>query len=127
MNEVSEKIRNFTDMYAWKDGHRLVLMIYECTRKFPREEIYGLVSQMRRAAVSVTSNLAEGFGHRTMPDKAQFYTITAGSLSELHNQLIIVRDLALISDVDFNTIQEQLIRTHKLVNGLISSTRTPRF
>lgn len=61
MNEEAEKIKFFTDLNCWKEAHKLVIIIYKSTKSFPKEEIYGLINQMRRAAVSITSNIAEGF------------------------------------------------------------------
>ncbi len=67
--ETKSKIKSFTDLYAWKEGHKLVLMIYKITEKFPQKEMFGLISQMRRSAVSITSNTAEGFSRNTNKDK----------------------------------------------------------
>ena len=61
MNKDETKIRSFTDLYAWQEGHKLVLMVYKITKEFPREELFCLVSQMRRAVISITSNIAEGY------------------------------------------------------------------
>ncbi len=119
MLEEAEKIKNFTDLDAWKEGHRLVLMVYETTRSFPREELFGLVSQMRRCAVSITSNIAEGFSRRSARDKAHFCTMAMGSLTELQNQLLIGRDLLFIPTEVFDGVSMQAIRVQKLINGLI--------
>lgn len=116
--EEKEKIKSFTDLIAWKEGHNLVLMIYKITKKFPKEELFGLVSQMRRCAVSITSNIAEGFSRGTARDKVQFYCISHGSLTELQNQLVISRDLKIINSNDFKEIANQTIIVAKLINGL---------
>jgi len=119
MAEVEKaKIRSFTDLYAWQEGHKLVLMIYEITDKFPNKEIFGLVSQMRRCAVSITSNIAEGFSRATAKDKCQFYSIAHGSLTELQNQLIISRDVKYLDKENFTKIANQTIVVHKLITGL---------
>ena len=97
-------IRNFTDLEAWKKGHMLVLLIYKVTTSFPRSEMYGMISQMRRCVVSVTSNVAEGFGRKSYKEKIRFYSIALGSVTELQNQLIIAKDLKYISDKKFNNI-----------------------
>jgi four helix bundle protein len=81
------KIRSFTDLDAWKKGHELVLMVYKITKSFPNEEVFGLTIQMRRSAVSSTSNIAEGFSRHTHKEKIQFYSIALGSVTELQNQL----------------------------------------
>lgn len=112
------KIKSFTDLNAWKLGHLLVLEIYKLTKKFPIDERYGLISQMQRAAVSITSNIAEGFSRNTNKDKLQFYCIAHGSLTELQNQLIISRDLKYIDKSNFDTIAQQTVVVGKLINGL---------
>ena len=112
------KIKSFTDLYAWQEGHKLVLMIYKTTSQFPKEEMFGLISQMRRAAVSMTSNISEGFSRNTIKDKCQFYSMSHGSLTELQNQLVISRDLTYLSKEEFSKIASQTIVVHKLITGL---------
>lgn len=112
------KIKSFTDLNAWKLGHILVLDIYKITKKFPTEERYGLISQMQRAGVSITSNIAEGFSRNTNKDKVQFYCIAHGSLMELQNQLLIARDLKYLDKNKFDLIAQQTIVVGKLINGL---------
>ena len=112
------KIKSFTDLNAWKNGHFLVLDIYKITKKFPADERFGLISQMQRAAVSITSNIAEGFSRNTNKDKFQFYCMAHGSLTELQNQLIISRDLKYLDKNNFDKIAQQTIVVGKLINGL---------
>lgn len=90
--EPKNKITHFTHLHVWQKAHELVLLIYNLSDRFPADERFGLVNQMRRCVVSVTSNIAEGFGRRTHNDKRRFYDMTVGSLFELQNQLYIVRD-----------------------------------
>ena len=118
------KIKSFTDLIAWQEGHKLVLLIYSITKKFPKEELFGLVSQIRRCAVSITSNIAEGFSRRSKKEKINFYHISLGSLAELQNQLIIIRDLKYIDSNEFNKIAKQTVRVSKLINGLKKSLNT---
>lgn len=113
-----KKIKSFTDLYAWQEGHKLVLMIYKITDKFPSKETFGLISQMRRCAVSITSNIAEGFSRNTIKDKCQFYSVAHGSLTELQNQLIIARDIKYLDKDNFAKIANQTIIIHKLITGL---------
>jgi four helix bundle protein len=80
------KIKDFKDLNTWREAHKLVLMIYGATKTFPREEIFSLTSQVRRAAISITSNIAEGFGRQGYKEKIQFYYFAQGSLIELKNQ-----------------------------------------
>lgn len=118
-----KKIKSFTDLIVWQEGHKLVLEIYKMTKVFPKEELYGLVSQMRRAAVSVTSNIAEGFSRRSYKEKTRFYRQGLGSLTELQNQLLISRDLSYIKSSSFDVVVEQMISVHKLFNRLIKSSQ----
>ena len=116
-------IKSFTDLKAWEVGHELVLMVYKMTDSFPDEEQYSLVDQMRRSAVSNTSNIAEGFGRCGYGDKERFYYMAQGSVSELKNQLLIARDLEDISPDTFQEIANKANRAHALLQGLISSTK----
>jgi len=132
MTEKSEeqkkrsRIKSFTDLKAWEVGHELVLMVYKMTDNFPEAEQYSLVDQMRRSAVSNTSNIAEGFGRRGYGDKERFYYMAQGSVSELKNQLLIARDLEYISSDTFQEIANKANRAHALLQGLISSTKELR-
>ena len=85
--------RTFQDLFVWRKAHEFVLGVYEFTAGFPKQEMYGLCSQMRRAAVSVPANIAEGFRKRGRPDKARFMNTAEGSLEECRYYLILARDL----------------------------------
>ncbi len=119
----SAKIKSFTDLVAWQEGHKLVLLIYKVTSSFPKAE-YGLIDQMKRCAVSITSNIAEGFSRKGKKEKMQFYYMALGSTTELQNQLVISRDLRFMPVKDFDVVAQQTIRLHKLINGLIKSSRS---
>src|SRR3989344_5276169 len=92
------KIQSFTDLEAWKRGHALTLEIYKITKTFPKEELFGLTSQIRRSALSITSNIAEGFSRKSSKEKIQFYFIALGSTTELQNQLLLSRYIAFATD-----------------------------
>ena len=124
MNNDENKIKNFTDLNAWKESHKLTLMIYEATKDFPKEEIFGLTNQMRRAAVSVVSNIAEGFSRQSYKEKIQFYSMAQGSLTELQSQLLISRDVEFITKKELESIANQSLLTHKLINGLIKKSKS---
>ena len=124
MNQESRTIKSFTQLIAWQEGHKLVLRIYKITKYFPKEEMFGLISQMRRCTVSVTSNIAEGFSRQTYKDKANFYSMALGSVTELQNQMLVARDINYIDENVFNGIAKQTIIVHKLLNGLIKKSRT---
>ena len=115
---TENKIRSFTDVNAWKEGHNLVLMVYKATESFPQKETFALTNQMRRCSVSITSNIAEGFSRSTNNDKHQFYAIAQGSLTELQNQLLIARDIEYLKKELFQEIADQTIIVNKLLNGL---------
>jgi len=115
---MTDKITSFTDLIAWQEAHKLTLLVYKATKNFPKEEIFILVNQMRRAAISITSNIAEGFSRNTTKEKVQFYSIAYDSLTELQNQLVISRDLEYLDKELFNNIANQTIRVVKLINGL---------
>jgi four helix bundle protein len=121
--EPGSRIRDFTDLRAWQQSHRLVLETYRLTKQFPKEEVFGIVSQMRRAAVSVTSNIAEGFGRQGYKEKTQFYYLAQGSLIELKNQLIVCRDIKYISQQEFEKVSELSNHAHRLLQGLIQKTK----
>lgn len=114
-----EKITSFTKLDAWREGHKFVLAIYNETKMFPKDEQFGLTSQIRRAAVSITSNIAEGFSRKSWKEKLQFYSMALGSLTEVQNQLLVARDIAYISQEKFYACAEQSVRVSKLINGLI--------
>ncbi len=120
------KIKTFTDLLAWQEGHKLVLLIYKITTDFPKTELFALVDQLRRAAVSITSNIAEGFMRHSYSEKVHFYSIAQGSVTEVQNQLLIARDIGYIKIDDFNKLAEQFISTHKIINGLIKKSKTIR-
>jgi four helix bundle protein len=115
--------KRFTDLRVWREAHSLSLTVYKLTRKFPREEIYALNSQLRRAAVSITSNIAEGFNRFSRKEKIQFYSIALGSVSEVHSQLLLAKDLEYISDIEFKLAEEQIETIHKALSALIKSLR----
>lgn len=121
--ENRQKINSFTDLVAWQEGHKFVLSIYNATAALPRKESYVLADQMRRCGVSITSNIAKGFSRRTAKDKAQFYYIALGSVTEIQNQLLLAKDLLYISPTLFDDLTKQSILVHKLLFGLIKHTR----
>ncbi|PIR13103.1 four helix bundle protein [Candidatus Falkowbacteria bacterium CG11_big_fil_rev_8_21_14_0_20_39_10] len=122
MNNGS-KIQSFTDLNTWKEDHKLVLMVYEVTKKFPKEEMFGLTNQLRRAVVSVTSNIAEGFSRQSYKEKTRFYSMSLGSTTEVQNQILIAKDVKYINNNEFQKIAQQTIIVHKLINGLIKGAK----
>ena len=119
----TNQIKSFRDLNVWKEGHILVLEIYKITKTFPKDELFGLTNQIRRAAVSITSNISEGFNRISHKEKLQFYFIALGSLAETQNQLLIAKDIGYIKQEVFDKIELQLIVVQRLLNGFIKSTR----
>lgn len=121
-----ESLSNFQQLDTWKQAHQLVLAIYRSTRSYPTDERFGLVQQMRRAAVSVPANVAEGFKRQGIQDKLRFYNISEGSLQELKYYLILSIDLEYTSaELDIQ-LTEQAELVGRLLNGLIASTERRR-
>ena len=92
--EKRKPARTFEDLIVWQKAHQFVLSVYEFTKQFPRQETYGLTSQLRRAAISIPANIAEGFKKRGKADKARFMNISEGSTEECRYYLILSKDLA---------------------------------
>ncbi|MDD5655350.1 MAG: four helix bundle protein [Candidatus Omnitrophica bacterium] len=113
-----DKIRTFEDLTVWKKSHELALEIYNLTKDFPSEEKFGLVSQMRKAAVSVAANIAEGFKRKGIKDKINFYNISQGSLSELQYYIILVKDLGY--KIKIEKLDNLITDIGKMLNGLIT-------
>lgn len=124
MNTDSEKITSFTKLDTWKEGHRLVLMVYKIVKIFPGSELFALVNQMCRSSVSITSNIAEGFSRQSYKEKVQFYSMSLGSLTELQNQLLIARDVGYIKGPDFKSPADQSVVVHKILVGLIKKSKS---
>lgn len=117
-----DKINNFYELDAWKKGHLLVLEIYQITDNFPKNEMYGITNQIRRAASSITANIAEGFARYHFKDKIRFYYNSRGSVAEVQNFLFLARDLNHIDAERFKKFEEKTNEVGKLINGLIRST-----
>ena len=124
---MAEKIARFEDLSVWQKAHQTVLRIYRVTGSFPAEERFGLSSQMRRAAVSVPANLAEGFKKPGVKDKLNFYNIAQGSLEELRYYLILSKDLGYLSDnQELVASAEEIARMlHGLIASVASGARNP--
>ncbi len=115
-------IQSFTDLICWQKAHRLAIEVYKNTGTFPKEEVYGLTSQCRRAASSISANIAEGFGRRTNKERAQFYVQARGSVAELQNHLLLARDIGYLSKENFKSLADMTVEVSKLINGIIKST-----
>ncbi|MBU0645912.1 four helix bundle protein [Patescibacteria group bacterium] len=117
------KTRTFVDLVVWQQAHKFVLSLYQLTKSFPDTERYGLVTQLRRAGVSVTSNIAEGYTRFGRKNKAHFYTMSQASLTEIQNQLILSRDLGYISSENYDRLWEHTLDIYRMLNILIRSVK----
>lgn len=115
---MREAAKTFKDLIVWQRAHQLVLAIYRITATFPKHELYGLVSQVRRASVSIAANIAEGFRKRSPADKARFMNISQGSLEEVRYSLILAEDLKYSKT---NALHKQLSEVSKLLEAYRSS------
>jgi four helix bundle protein len=113
------KIRNFRDLEVWKLGKEIVLDVYRVTKGFPKEEIYGLVAQMRRAAVSIPSNVAEGFNRKHNPEYRQLLYVALSSCAELETQIEVAYDLEFLSVGDRDKVLERLDHESRMLRNLI--------
>lgn len=112
-------MRNYRDLEVWNKAHALTLYLYKIARAFPRDEVYGLTSQLRRAAASIGANLAEGCGRQTDNEMARFLKITLGSASELDYHLLLSRDLGWLKGEDYEYAEKELTRIRKMLRSFL--------
>ena len=116
-------IKSYKELIVWQKSIQLVKEIFILTEKLPKSEIYGLVSQMRRAAVSIPSNIAEGYGRRSAKEYAQFYSISYGSALELETQLIVCSELKFIQIEQLTKTQSLLEEVLKMLNSMLGKMK----
>ena len=116
-------MQNYKNLRVWEDAHALVLEIYNATRSFPNDERYGLTSQIRRAAVSISSNIAEGTGRGSDADFARFVQFAVGSISEVDYQLLLARDLNYVSTEAYAALNDQLEIVRRMTIALLKKLR----
>lgn len=108
---------SFEHIVAWQKAHQFTLLVYQITRKFPSDELFGLTSQFRRAAVSIEANIAEGYKKLSKADKLRFLNISEGSLAECRNYIILSRDLEYIDIPQYDQLSQSLIEASKLLTA----------
>ena len=115
----------FESVIAWQRAHQFVLAVYRITKGFPPEEVYGLTSQFRRAAVSIEANIAEGYKKLSKADKLRFMNISQGSVEECRDYLLLSRDLQYVNDLQFSELYQSLEDTSKMLylycNGIMNN------
>lgn len=115
------RIFSFEKLIAWQKGRELAILIYKTTKNFPKDEVFGLTSQMRRCSISIASNLAEGSGRSSMKDKARFSEIAYSSSLELLNQVILSFDFEYLDENQYIQIRETITEVNMLIDGLHKS------
>jgi len=120
---VGKRVRNYEDLEVWQLAHELTIQLYRLTEKFPRTEIFGLTSQIRRTAGSIGANLAEGCGRWGEVELARYVQIAMGSASELQNHLRLAKDLGFLSPGDYETTLKELTSIRKMLTALLSTLR----
>jgi four helix bundle protein len=116
---MAEIIKSFKDLRVWKQAYVLVLSVYEATKEFPKDELYGMTSQMRRSSISVVSNIAEGYARRGSVEYARFLTIAYSSLAELETQILLSKDLKFVNEEYFNRLMRLKDETGGMLYKLI--------
>ena len=115
--------KGFRTLHAWQMAYELTLDIYKITKKFPKEEIYGLTSQLQRAAVSVPANIAEGYERNHIKEYLQFLFIAKGSLGEIETYLMLASDLHYMTQAEYDNIDEKRAKSARILIGLIKSLK----
>jgi len=117
-------VKSYEDLIVWQKGKVLAVSIYRITKLFPKEELYGITSQLRRSSVSIPSNIAEGHGRSTTTEFVRFLEIARGSLYELLTQLDICHEVGLVVDAQYSPLREQAKEIEKMLNSLLSKLRS---
>ncbi len=108
---------SFENLVVWQKAHQFVLSVYQATQHFPKYELFGLVSQFRRAAVAISANISEGYKKMGKLDKLRFFNVAQGRLEECRNYIILSRDLEYITLDKYNNLREQIEEVSKLLNA----------
>jgi len=116
-------VRDFRKLRVWKEGHQLTLGVYEATRGFPREELYGLTSQLRRCSASIPANIAEGCGRSGDAELGRFLLISMGSASELEYHLLLAHDLGYLNPQQHQTLSHKTEETKRMLSTLVTKLR----
>ena len=114
-------MKTYNELFVWQKSMELVTNIYRDTQSFPKEEVYGLTSQIRRCAVSIPSNIAEGFGRKSQQDFIRFLKISMGSLFELQTQLRISKNIGFLNESRFNELFEETREVERMLSSFIQS------
>ena len=126
LEEVTNYVYSFEKLIVWQKSIELAKQIYSTTSNFPKEEIYGLTSQIRRAVISISSNIAEGYVKSSSKEQIRFSEIAYGSLMEVLNQVIIAKEIGYVSEVDYLSIRQNIEEISRMLNALRNSQKNKR-
>ena len=118
-------MEDFKNLKVWKKAHELTLVLYQSTRTFPKDEIYGLISQIRRAAASIGANIAEGCGRRSDPEMKRFVQIARGSANEVEYHLLLARDLQFLTPGEFRCLERKILEIQRMLAALSQRLQRP--
>ena len=118
-------MEDFKNLKLWKKAHELTLVLYQSTRTFPKDEIYGLISQIRRAAASIGANIAEGYGRRSDPEMKRFVQIARGSANEVEYHLLLARDLQFLTPGEFRCLEAKILEIQRMLAALSQRLQRP--
>jgi four helix bundle protein len=118
-----DEVKDFKELKVWSKAHAVTLAVYQLARQFPKEELYGLTSQIRRSAASVGANIAEGCGRRSDGELCRFLQIAYGSAAELEYHLLLARDLHILESAKFQIMERQVDEVQRMLTSLIQSVR----
>jgi len=116
-------MKDFKELKVWSKAHELTIIVYSVTRAFPRDEMYGLTSQLRRSAASIGANIAEGCGRRSDGEFARFLQIARGSASETEYHLLLAKDLKFMSEKDYEITEKKLNELQRMLTSLVQRVR----
>ena len=119
-------MRNFRELKVWEKAHQLTLAVYKATKTFPKDELYGLTSQIRRSCSSIPANIAEGCGRKGEAEFARFLQIAMGSASELEYHLLLAHDLTFLNIKDYEPLGEEVIKVKRMLTSLIQKLNADR-
>jgi four helix bundle protein len=118
-------MEDFKNLKVWSKAHKLTLAVYQLTRMFPRDEIYGLTSQIRRASASIGANIAEGCGRRSDPELKRFVQIARGSANELEYHLLLAKDLRLLTPEEHSELEARILEVQRMLAALSQRLQRP--
>lgn len=119
-------MKDFKELRVWAKAHELTVSIYIATRAFPKDEMYGLTSQVRRSAASIGANIAEGCGRHSDGEMTRFLQIARGSASETEYHLLLAKDLGLLSESDFRKTEQKLVEVQRMLTALVQKVQPAR-